>query len=176
MGGPQGFSSFPHHIPPSNSYSFNNNSSSNSSSFRNLPTLTHIPLLSSRLDFAAWESGVRSTLHSLGLVGHIASPDDPIDPLRPDTLPSYPPRVVDQRNQAELIGYQKWWEQDSIANHVVSTRLSGLVRASIPPDNILGTRTARAIFESVKTMYGLRGLGDGLTIFNSLMALTCHPS
>ena len=115
-------------------------------------------------------------LRSLGLVGHIASPDNPVDPLHPDTLPSYPPHVVDQRNQAKLIGYQKWWEQDSIADHVVSTRLSGLVRASIPPDNILGTQTARVVFESVKTMYGLHGLGDGLTIFNSLMALTCHPS
>jgi hypothetical protein len=48
---------------------------------RSLPTLMHIPLLSSRLDFAPWDSGVRSILRSLGLVGHIAVPGDPIDPL-----------------------------------------------------------------------------------------------
>jgi len=110
------------------------------------------------------------------LVGHIASPNDPIDPLRRDTLPSYPPPVVDQGNQAEIMAYQKWWEQDAIADHVVSTHLSSIVRASIPPDNIMGTRTARTIYDSIKTMYGLRGLADGLTIFNSLMALTCHPN
>ena len=191
-GGP--FSQFPHSSSYPPNYSFlpnyvlpppvsgfthfapNNFSSNSPSSVRNLPTLTHIPILSSRLDFAAWDSGIRSTLRSLGLVGHIASQDDPVDPLRHDTFPSYPPRVVDQHNQAELVAYQRWWEQDVVADHVVSTRLSSIVRASLPPDNIMGTQTARAVYESIKTMYGLRGLADGLTVFNSLMALTCHPN
>ena len=155
---------------------FHNNSHSNSlPSVRNLPTLTHIPILSSRLDFAARDSGVHSTLRSLGLVGHIASQDNPVDPLRHDMLPSFPPHVVDQRNQGKLIAYQRWWEQDVVADHVVSTRLASIVRASIPPDNIMGARTAHGVYKSIKTMYGLHGLADGLTIFNSLMALSCHP-
>ena len=138
--------------------------------------MTHIPILTSCLDFAAWDGGVHSTLRSLGLVGHIACDNDPVDPLRRNTIPSYPPQVTDQYNNAELTAYQKWWEQDAIANHVVSMRLSNLVCASIPPDNILGAQTARAVYESIRTMYGLQGLADGLTIFNSLMSLTCHPN
>jgi len=178
---PPNYSFLPNYVlpPPVSGFTHfapNNFSSNSPSSVRNLPTLTHIPILSSRLDFAAWDSGIRSTLRSLGLVGHIASQDDPVDPLRHDTFPSYPPRVVDQRNQAELVAYQRWWEQDAVADHVVSTRLSSIVHASLPPDNIMGTRTARAVYESIKTMYGLRGLTDGLTVFNSLMALTCHPN
>src|SRR6266511_615397 len=43
-----------------------------------LPTLMHIPLLSSHLDFAPWGSGIRSVLCSLGLIGHIVVTSDPI--------------------------------------------------------------------------------------------------
>ena len=122
---------------------------------RTLPTLTHIPLLNGRLDFAPWDSGIRSILRSLGLIGHIAVPGDPIDPLRPETLPSYPPTLAQGYGQAELMGYRQWWDRDAIADHIVTTRLSNLVRASLPPDNILGTRTARAIYEAIRQLYGL---------------------
>ena len=134
---------------------------------RSLPTLTHIPLLSGHLDFAPWDSGVRSILRSLGLVGHITVTGDPIDPLRPETLPSYPPNLAQGYGQADLMAYRQWWDRDAIADHVVTTRLSNLVRASIPPDNILGTRTALTVYEAIRQLYGLRGFADGLTIYNS---------
>jgi len=73
---------------------------------------------------------------------------------------------MDQGNQAEWIAYQKWWEQDAIADHVVSTHLLSIFQASIPPNNIMGTQTACTIYDSIKTMYGLCGLADSLLIFN----------
>ena len=142
---------------------------------RTLPTLTHIPLLNSRLDFAPWDSGIRSVLRSLGLIGHIAVTGDPIDPLRPETMPSHPPNLTQGYDQAALMAYRQWWDRDAIADHVISTRLSNLVRASLPPDNILGTGTARAVYEAIRQLYGLRGLADGLAIYNALMSLPCNP-
>ena len=111
-------------------------------SIRSLPTLTHIPILSGRLDFAPWDSGIRLILRSLGLVGHIAIPGDPIDPLQLETLPSYSPNLAQGYGQADLQVYRQWWDRDAIVDHVISTRLSNLVWASIPPDNILGTQTS----------------------------------
>jgi len=140
-----------------------------------LPTLTHIPILSGRLDFAPWDSGIRSILWSLGLVSHIVIPGDPIDPLWLETLPSYPPNLAQGYGQADLQVYRQWWDWDVIADHVISTRLSNLVRVSIPPNNILGTRMARTVYEAIRQLYDLRGFADGLTIYNALMALPCHP-
>jgi len=140
-----------------------------------LPTLTHIPLLTGRLDFASWDSRIRSILRSLGLIGHISSTGDPIDPLRPETLPLYPPRLTHGYNQADLVSYCQWWDRDAVVDHIVTTRLSTLVPASLPPDNMLQTHTARTIYDDLQRLYGLRGLSDGLTVFNALMALPCHP-
>jgi len=141
---------------------------------RTLPTLTHIPLLNSRLDFAAWDSGIQSVLCSLGLIGYIAVTGDPIDPLCPETMPSHPPNLTQGYDQAALMAYRQWWDRGAIADHIISTCLSNLVRASLPSNNILGTRTARAVYEAIRQLYGLRGLADGLAIYNALMALPCN--
>jgi len=37
------------------------------------------------------------------------------------------------------------------------------------------TRTAHTVYDDLRRLYGLRGLSDGLTVFNALMALPCHP-
>ena len=90
---------------------------------RTLPTLMHILLLNSHLDFAPWDSGIQSVLRSLGLIGHIAVTGDPIDPLRPEMMPSHPPNLTQGYDQAVLMAYHQWWDRDTIADHVISTHL-----------------------------------------------------
>ena len=58
---------------------------------RTLPTVTHIPILSGRADFGAWNDGVHMLILHLGYLGHIAERTSPgLVPL-PDRIPSYPP-------------------------------------------------------------------------------------
>jgi len=78
--------------------------------------------------------------------------------------------------QQDLMTYRQWWDRDGIVEHVITTRLSNLVRASLPPDNVSGEHTARTVYEAIRQLYGLRGFADGLTIFNALMALPCIPN
>jgi len=90
-------------------------------------------------------------------------------------MPSHPPNLTQGYDQAALMAYCQWWDHDAIADHVISTCLSNLVRASLPPDNILGTQMARAVYEAIRQLYGLQGLADGLAIYNVLMSLPCNP-
>ena len=140
-----------------------------------LPTLTHIPLLNSRLDFAPWNSGIRLVLRSLGLIGHIVVTGDPIDPLHPEMMPSHPPNLTQGYDQGALMAYRQWWDHGMVADHVISICLSNLVHASLPPDNILGTQMACAVYEAIHQLYGLHSLANGLAIYNTLMALPCNP-
>ena len=48
---------------------------------RTLPTVSHIPILTNKSDFFAWDEGVTSLLHANGLIGHILDPSEPLDPL-----------------------------------------------------------------------------------------------
>ena len=141
-----------------------------------LPTLTHIPLLTGRLDFTPWDSRIQLIHHSLGLIGHIASTGDPIDLLHPETLLSYPPRMTQGYSQQDLMAYHQWWDHNGIVEHVIMTRLSNLVCASLPPDNVSGECTACTIYKAICQLYSLHSFTDGLMIFNVLIALPCIPN
>ena len=79
-----------------------------------LPSVSHIPVLSGRSDFNAWNNGVRSLVHYLGFTGHISSQPIPGVVPRPDHIPSYPPRLLTTPSADELAVSRAWWEDDNI--------------------------------------------------------------
>lgn len=84
------------------------------SSLRALLTATHIPVLTSKLDFFAWDEGVTSLIWANGLISHILDPSEPIDPNCPDHMPaiipvlSYPPLPQD------IAALNHWWDEANI--------------------------------------------------------------
>jgi len=58
---------------------------------KSLPVLTLIPILNIKSDFYAWDDGVTTLLHHLGVHGHIVDPTTAITPQRPDLSPSIRP-------------------------------------------------------------------------------------
>lgn len=56
--------------------------SSNSS--KPLPSITHISILTLKVDFFAWDEGVMSLLRANGLIGHVLDPAAWLDPSHPD--------------------------------------------------------------------------------------------
>jgi hypothetical protein len=44
----------------------------------------HIPILTSKLDFFAWDESVTSLLRAHGLLGHILDPTETLNLMRPD--------------------------------------------------------------------------------------------
>jgi hypothetical protein len=43
-------------------------------SSKSLPNVSHVPHLTGRVDFGAWNDGVRTLILHMGLLGHIANP------------------------------------------------------------------------------------------------------
>ena len=67
-----------------------------------LPDTSHIPILSGRSDFNAWNNGVQSLIVYLGYAGHIVNPPTPGVAPRPDRTPSYPPILLPVPSTNEL--------------------------------------------------------------------------
>jgi hypothetical protein len=140
-----------------------------------LPTVSHIPLLSGRTDFGAWNDGVRTLLLHLGCLGHIADPPAPgLIPL-PDRVPTYPPPLYVSPSHFDFSNYKMWWEQDNIASHVLLSRLSPTVRSLLPFDDSDPNqpRTSRIIYDILRESYSLRGYASGSALYSDLRALSC---
>ena len=58
------------------------------SSSKTLPTVNHIPLLTSKLDLFAWDKGVTSLICTNNVFGHILEPSVYVDPTRLDLTPN----------------------------------------------------------------------------------------
>ena len=58
---------------------------------KTLPTVTHIPILTSKHDFFPWDEGVQALIRANGLIGHILDPMASVNPSRPDLAPTPPP-------------------------------------------------------------------------------------
>ena len=100
-----------------------------------LPNVLHVPILTGRVDFGAWNDAVRTLILHMGLLGHIANPlPTGYTPL-PDRVPSYMPTLSITPSTAELTTYRDWWEDDNIVSHILIARLNFTTRSLLPYDN-----------------------------------------
>ena len=74
-----------------------------SSLSKTLPTVSHIPILTSKLDFFAWDEGVNALIRANGLLGHILDPSSYVDPIRPDLAPRFPPVLTLTSSARDII-------------------------------------------------------------------------
>ena len=143
---------------------------------KTLPAIGHIPLLSGRSDFSAWNNGVRSLIRHLGYTGHIVNPPAPGITPRPDRIPTYPPFLTDTPTAAELAISRIWWDEDNIVSHILTSRLSASVLSIIPfddDDESLVPRTARTIYELLRQFYSINNHISSSALYSELCNLQC---
>jgi hypothetical protein len=139
-----------------------------------LPTTTHISILNGQSDFSAWHDGVKALIRHLGGYGHIASLGDPILLHRPDLRPSVPPVITPQSTQIEVADCARWWDLDNVVQHVLLARLGSSVRMILPEESF--ERTARDIYETLKSNFGANRRSEGTNIFLELLSVRCSPN
>lgn len=139
-----------------------------------LPTTTHISILTGQSDFAVWHDGVKALIRHLKGFGHIASLADPIVPHRPDLNPTDAPVITGQSTQLEIDECTRWWDLDNVVQHVLLARLGPSVRMILPEESV--ERTARDIYQTLKSNYGANRRSEGTNIFLEVLAVRCNPS
>lgn len=98
-----------------------------SSSFsKTLPSVTHLPTLTNKLDFFAWDEGVTALLRAHGLFGHILDPSTPMQQSRPDLVPAPLPILSVNPSPAELAALSRWWEADNAAQHILVSKIGSI--------------------------------------------------
>lgn len=93
-----------------------------------LPTVTHIPLLTFKSDFPAWDDGVTAIIHANGLTGHILDASEPVDLFRPDHAPNPLPILPPLPSPLDLKNLNYWWNEDNIVQHILISRLGTIPR------------------------------------------------
>ena len=144
---------------------------------KSLPNVSHVPILTGRVNFGAWNDGVRTLILHMGLLGHIANPPQSGYPPLPDRVPSYMPTLSMTPSTVELASYRDWWEDDNIVSHVLIARLNATTRSLLPYDDGDSgmPRCARAIYDVLCNTYHLRGYTSGSALYSELRALSCGP-
>ena len=141
-----------------------------------LPSTSHIPLLSGRSDFNAWNNGIRSLILYIGYTGHIASQPAPgIAPL-PDRIPSYPPALSVAPSPAELAHSRAWWEEDHVVSHILTSRLTAGVLSILPfndDDEAVTPRTARKVYDLLRQLYSVHDYTSSSALYSELCNLQC---
>ena len=79
-----------------------------------LPTITHIPVLTSKNDFFPWDEGVQALICANGLIGHILDPAAYVDPSQPDLIPTPSPVLSMSASPQEIEASNRWWADDNI--------------------------------------------------------------
>jgi hypothetical protein len=115
---------------------------------KTLPSVTHIPILTSKVDFFAWDEAVTSLLRANGIIGHILDPLDPHDPSRPDRVPLPMPVLPPSPSPTDLADLSRWWDADNTAQHVLTSRIGSIPRGLLPSPNLV-TRTALSIYQTL---------------------------
>ena len=141
---------------------------------RSLPSVVHIPVLTSKTDFFAWDKGVTSLLRAHGLLGHILDPQIPPDPSRPDRISTAMPVLSLSPTQEELAALTRWWDDDNAVQHVLTSRIGNVPRGLLPSSNLVA-RTGLSIYQTLIHYYGTTNFADCAELFNSLNTLTCLP-
>ena len=142
---------------------------------KTLPAVEHIPLLSDRSNFIAWNNGVRSLILYLGYAGHITNPATVLGVLRPDRVPSYPPTLSTIPSSAELATSRIWWQEDHVVSHILTSRLTPSILSTLPfdDDELLEPRTARTIYELLRQLYSVHDHASGSALYSELCNLQC---
>ena len=99
---------------------------------KTLPTVSHVPVLTNKADFFAWDEGVTSLLRANGLIGHILDSADPVDPTRPDCVPRIMPVLPLSPTPADIACLTCWWDGDNIAQHILTSRIGSVPRGLLP--------------------------------------------
>ena len=141
---------------------------------KTLPTVTHVPILTSKHDFFAWDEGVNSLIHANGLIGHILDPSAPVNLDRPDLAPTPIPILPATPSASDIAALSRWWAEDSIAQHILVSRLGSVPRGLLPSPNLV-TRTALSIYMLLLQYYGTCNFSDCTELLNSLHNSTCTP-
>ena len=142
------------------------------SASKTLPTVTHIPVLTSKLDFFAWDEGVTSLIRANNLFGHILDPSTHVDPTRPDLAPTPAPVLSTSSTAREIDASNRWWADDNIVQHILLSRLGSIPRGLLPASNIV-TRTALSIYKLLLQYYGTSNFADCTELLNSLHNSVC---
>ena len=143
-----------------------------STSPKTLPSVTHIPILTSKNDFFAWDEGVNSLICANNLLGHILDPSAFVDPTRPDLAPTPPPILTISSTVRDIEASNRWWADDNIAQHILVSRLGSIPRGLLPASNIV-TRTALSIYKLLLQYYGTSNFADCAELLSSLHNSTC---
>ena len=134
----------------------------------------HVPTLTSKTDFSAWDDGVTSSLRAHGLLGHILDPSLQSDLTRPDRVPSPMPLLPLSPTAVDLDLLTRWWDEDNIAQHILTSRLGTIPRGLLPSSTLVA-RTALLIYQTLVRYYGTSNFADCTELFDSLNALSCLP-
>ena len=157
-----------YYVPTSSSVS------SSTSSSKTLPSVTHLPTLTNKLDFFAWDEGVTALLRAHGLFGHIMDPSAPPDPSRPDLTPVPLPVLSPTPSSSELAALTRWWEDDNAAQHVLLAKVNPTTRGLLPASNMVA-RTALMIYQTLVRYHGTCSFSDCAVLMNTLYATPCQP-
>jgi Reverse transcriptase (RNA-dependent DNA polymerase)/GAG-pre-integrase domain len=139
---------------------------------KTLPTVTHIPILTSKHDFFPWDEGVQALIRANGLIGHILDPMASVNPSRPDLAPTPPPILSMSSSPREIEASNRWWAEDNIAQHILLSRLGSIPRGLLPSSTTI-TRTALSIYKLLTQYYGTCSFADCTELLNSLHNSIC---
>jgi hypothetical protein len=142
---------------------------------KTLPLVAHIPLLTGRADFGAWNDGIRTLILHLGYLGHISDPPPSgLNPLT-DHVSTYMPILSATSTADEHTAYRFWWECDNIVSHVLLTCLNTVTRSLLPYDDGDPTSPscARLIYNTLCKAYHIRGFTSGSALYAELWSLSC---
>ena len=137
---------------------------------KTLPSVTHIPLLTSKHD--AWDEAVTALIHANDLIGHILEPMSPIDPNCPDLAPTPLPVLPLSPSAYDIAALNRWWSKDKTVQHILVARLGSVPRGLLPSPNI-ATRTALSIYRLLMHYYGTYNFADCSELLSNLHNSTC---
>ncbi|KAF8804819.1 hypothetical protein BYT27DRAFT_7024238, partial [Phlegmacium glaucopus] len=137
-------------------------------------SVSHIPLLTNKFDFFAWDDAVTSLLRANGLIGHILDPSEVPDPSCPDRVPVPLPILPVSSTQADLTALTRWWDDDNAAQHVLTSRIGSVPRGLLPSPNLVA-RTAFNIYQTLVCYYGTCNFADCAELLHSLGNTACIP-
>ena len=136
-----------------------------------VPDVAHIPLLTNKLDFFAWDDVVTSLLRASGLIGHILDPSEPLDQSRPDRIPSILPVLPPSPTAADLAALKRWWDEDNVAQHILKSRIGAVPRGLLH----LVANTALTIYQTLQRYYGTSNFTDCVELLHTLNSTPCVP-
>ena len=133
--------------------------------------ITSIPILNLKTNFYAWDEGVTTVLHHLGIYGHILDPMALVDVHCPDLSPSRRPVLSDPPTPLELASFTRWNDNNNVVQYVLIGRLGSLAQQLL-----LSTkeRTAFIIYKAICKYFGLRNFTDCTELAASIQNLCCN--